>query len=137
MDFVVLIGRVFLGALAVGSGLGGHFGATDATAGYGDVRGVPSARVMVLVSGVVLVAAGASIILGVYPDAGALLFVGYLLAANFMVHRFWNDDDPMVRQMEMTQFMKNLAIAGGCLLAFAYFQTAGDDAPFQFTGTLF
>ena len=137
MDVVVLIGRIMFAMLALGSAFGGHFGATDATAGYGESRGLGNSRMMVLVSGVVLAAAGLSLILGIYPDAGALLYAGFLLAANFTIHHFWTDEDPMTRQMEMTQFMKNLAIAGGALIAYVYFHTAGDDAPFQITGNLF
>lgn len=136
MDVIVLVGRIFLGLFAVGSGLGEHIGSTEVKAGYGESRGLPAARALVLSSGVVLVAAGASLILGIYPDLGALLYVGYLFAANFTVHRFWGDAEPPTRQVEMSQFMKNLAIAGGALLAFAYFHTA-DNPPFQFTGLFF
>lgn len=137
MDIVVLVGRIFLGLFAVGSGLGEHIGSAEAKARYGESRGLPAARPLVVSSGVVLVTAGASIILGIYPDLGALLYAGYLLAANFTVHRFWADAEPRTRQQEMSQFLKNLAIAGGALVAFAYFHTAGDDAPFQFTGLFF
>ncbi len=137
MDILVLLGRILLGSIAVGSGLGGHFGATEATAAYAESRGVGNARLLTQLTGVMLVLAGLSLILGIYPDAGALLFVAFLVPTNFMVHHFWTDTDPMAKQMEMTQFMKNLSITGGALLAYVLFQMLGADAPFQITGPLF
>ena len=54
-----------------------------------------------------------------------------------MVHHFWTDEDEMTKQIEMTNFMKNLSITGGALLAFALFATAGDDIGLTVTGSLF
>jgi uncharacterized membrane protein YphA (DoxX/SURF4 family) len=138
MDIIVLIGRILFSALAISSALMGHFGATDATAGYAQARGVKSgARVWVLLSGVVLLAGGVFILFGLWPDLGALLYFIFLVAAAFAIHHFWTDDDPNVRQMEMTQFMKDMALAGAALIAFAYFVTVGEAGPFQITGNLF
>lgn len=38
-----------------------------------------------------------------------------------LVHDFWTDDDPMQRTGEMTNFMKNLSMAGGGLIMFAFY----------------
>ena len=43
----------------------------------------------------------------------------------------------MTQQLEMTQFMKNLAIAGGALLLFAFLAANGDRVGFQITEPLF
>lgn len=137
MDIIVLIGRILLGLIAVGSALGGHFAATTETAAYAESRtGMGNARNGVLVTGVWLLLAGVSIIVGIYPDVGALMFAAWLLGSAFVIHHFWTDAEPMTRQSEMTQFMKNVSIAGGCLLAFAYFVTVGESAPFQVTDNL-
>lgn len=138
MDYVVLAGRVLLGMIAVGSALGGHFGATAATAAYAESRtGMKNPRAAVIVTGVWLLVAGLSIWLGFYPDLGALLLAAWCLGSAFVVHNFWKDSDPMVKQMEMTNFMKNLSIAGGSLVAFSYFVTVGESGPFQMTANLF
>ena len=63
--------------------------------------------------------------LGIWIDLAALLAIIFLLAANVMVHHFWSDDDPMTRQMEMTQFMKNLSIAGAGLIVIALAENMG------------
>ena len=137
VDAVVLIGRVLFALIAIGSAFGGHFMATDSTAGYAESRGVKNPRAMVLVSGVLLVAAAVSLIAGIYADLGALLFGSFTLLTAFMVHHFWTDDDEMTEQIEMTNFMKNLSTTGGALLAFALFATAGDDIGLTVTGSFF
>ena len=137
MDIVVLVGRILFVLIAVGSAFGGHFGATADTAGYGESRGLKNARFWVLASGAWLLVAGLMVILGIYPDLGALMFGLFTLVTAFVIHHFWTDDDPMARTGEMTNFMKNLSIAGGALLAFAYFVEVGEEGPFQITGSLF
>jgi hypothetical protein len=54
-----------------------------------------------------------------------------------MVHNFWRDDDAMTRQVELSGFMKDLALAGGSLLAFALFASSGDEIGLQITDSLF
>jgi len=138
MDVIVLIGRILFSALAVGSALGGHFGATDATAGYAQARGVKTGtRPLVLLTGVQLLLAAVFITFGIWPDLGALLYFLFTFPVAFIIHHFWTDEDPMARQIEMTQFMKDLALSGAALIAFVYFVTVGDDGPFQITGNLF
>lgn len=138
MDIVVLIGRILFSALAIGSAIGGHFGSTDDLAGYAQARGVSSgARAWVLISGVVLLLAGVFILLGLWPDLGALLYFIFLVGAAFSIHHFWTDEDPNVKQMEQTQFMKDMALAGAALIAFAYFVTVGEAGAYQITGSVF
>ena len=138
MDVVVLVGRILFGLIAVGSALGGHFGAVAETAAYAESRtSIKNARSLVILTGVWLLIAGVSIIGGIYPDLGSLMFAAWLLAVAFLVHHFWTDTDPMVRTGEMTNFMKNLSLTGGSLIAFAYFVTVGEAGPFQVTANLF
>jgi hypothetical protein len=54
-----------------------------------------------------------------------------------MVHNFWRDDDAMTRQIELSGFMKDLALAGRSLLAFALFASSGDEIGLQITDSLF
>ncbi len=58
MSFVILIGRILFGLIFVGSGAAGHLMQTDATAGYAESRGVSNAKVLVQISGVLILAAG-------------------------------------------------------------------------------
>lgn len=136
MDFIVLIGRILFSILPINSGIT-HFRATDGIAGYAQARGLAGARLLVLISGALILLAGLSMLLGIWPDLGALVYFFFLLGTSFLIHHFWTDEDPQQRQTEKTQFMKDLALAGASLIAFAYFVTVGDAGPFQITGNLF
>ena len=136
MEWVILIGRVLFAAVFIGSGFAGHFGATKQTAQYGELRGLPAARALVLVSGVWIAAGGLMIALGVWPDLGSLMVAVYALVAAFWVHHFWTDSD-MMQQIEMTNFMKNISLAGGGIALFAFFAVFGEDLGLQITGPLF
>ena len=88
---------------------------------------VPQPKLAVVASGVVILAGGLSILLGVAVQAGALLLVVFLLPAAVYMHPFWGVSDPMQAAAQQAHFMKNLALAGAALLIF-YFSTLSPDA---------
>lgn len=136
MESLVLVGRVLFSAVFVGSAVGGHFASTKETAQYGEMRGLPNARILVLVSGVWIGAGGVMMALGIYPDLAGLMVAAYCLVAAFWVHHFWTDEG-MMQTMEMTNFMKNISLAGAGIALFALFATVGQDLGLQVTGSLF
>jgi uncharacterized membrane protein YphA (DoxX/SURF4 family) len=69
----------------------------------------------VLASGALLVAGGASLILGLKPRYGALAIIGFLASASPLFHDFWNAKDPGEQQNNMIQFSKNMALLGAAL----------------------
>jgi putative oxidoreductase len=135
MDVIVLIGRILFAALFLGSSYA-HLRMTDALAGYAQARGVPMARPAVIVSGVMLVVGGLSVLLGVWADLGSLILVAFLGPTAILMHGFWKESDPQARQMEMTQFQKDLALGGAALMLFAFFAHV-DDLGLTITGPLF
>ena len=137
MSFVILIGRILLAMIFVGSGFAGHLGQTDQTAAYAEMRGVKNAKMLVQVSGVLIAAAGLGVILGIWIDLAALGMVAYSLISAFMIHHFWTDTDEMTKNMEMSLFMKNLSIAGGALILFGFATAAGGALDFTITDPLF
>jgi putative oxidoreductase len=136
MDVIVLIGRILFAALFLSSAFG-HFTQTEAMSGYAKARGVPFAREAVLGGGVLLLFGGLSILLGVWPDLGALALVVFLIPTAVMIHGFWRETDPTNRQMEMIQFQKDTALAGAALMLFAFFAYVGDDLGLTLTGPAF
>lgn len=135
MSVVILIGRILYGMIFVGSAFG-HLGQTDATVAYAEMRGVKNARMMVQISGALIGLGGVAVILGVWTDLAALGLVAYALIAAFMVHHFWTDEDP-TKTSEMSGFMKNLSIAGGGLILFAFVAAAGEALGLTITGPIF
>jgi putative oxidoreductase len=77
---------------------------------------VPLASVAVPLSGLLAVIGGLSILLGYHARIGAWLIVLFRVPVTFMMHKFWAVTDPMMAQMQMAMFMKNVSMVGGALL---------------------
>lgn len=118
------VGRILFAMLFVMSGLS-HFAQADAMSQYAEAKGLPAPRAMVLLSGVVLVAGGLSVLLWQYVVWGSGLLLVFLLLAAFTMHDFWTLEDEQEQQTEMTQFMKNVALAGAALIFYVLAQRPG------------
>jgi putative oxidoreductase len=57
-----------------------------------------------------------SVLLGYRAKIGAWLLVLFLVPVTLMLHNFWTVKDPMIAQMQMTMFLKNVTMLGGALL---------------------
>ena len=137
MSVVILIGRILFGLIFVGSGIAGHLRETDATAGYGEMRGLKNARLLTQLSGVLIAAGGLAVMLGVWADLAALGLAVYCVLTAILIHHFWTDKDEMTKTIEMSMFMKNLSMAGGGLILFGFLAAAGSALGFTLTNSLF
>lgn len=124
MELTYLIGRILFAMIFLLSGLN-HFTNADDMAGYAASRGAPAPKASVLLTGVMILAGGLSVLLGVWMEIGVWLLFFFLVAAAFTIHTFWKMDDPMQAQSEQAQFMKNLSLAGACLIFYWMIQTHG------------
>lgn len=115
---VFLLGRILFSLVFVGSGIG-HLTQTEGSAQYAAYKKVPSPKLAVQASGVLMLLGGLAIILGIWMDLAALGIAILLLMMAFMMHRFWEETDGQTKQVEMAQFMKNVSIAGGALVLVA------------------
>jgi putative oxidoreductase len=110
---VVLLGRLLFVLIFLMAGPT-HF--SKQTIAFATSQGVPFASLAVPFSGVLALAGGLSILLGYRAKVGAWLIVLFLVPVTMMMHKFWTVHDPMMAQMQMVMFMKNVAILGGALL---------------------
>src|SRR6202047_1992814 len=110
---VVVLGRFFF-ALIFLFAAPNHF--TRQTIAFSASQGVPLASILVPFSGVLAFAGGLSILLGYRAKLGAWLLVLFLIPVTLMMHKFWAVQDPMMAQMHMAMFMKNVAMLGSALL---------------------
>jgi putative oxidoreductase len=117
MKYTALIGRILFSLIFIFSGIS-HFLA--ATIGYATMVGVPMASFLVPLSGLIALAGGLSIAFGYKAKFGAVLIIIFLLPVTFMMHRFWGISDPMMAQVQMAMFMKNIALTGGALIIAAF-----------------
>jgi uncharacterized membrane protein YphA (DoxX/SURF4 family) len=77
----------------------------------------PDPRTVVRVNGVVLVAAGALLATGKLPRLAGLALALGLVPTTSTQAAFWREGDPALRAQRRAQFLKNLSLAGGALLA--------------------
>jgi len=110
---VVVLGR-FLFALIFLMAGANHF--NKQTIGYAASHGVPLAAIAVPLSGVLAIAGGLSILLGYRAKLGAWLIVLFLVPVSLMMHKFWTVTNPMMAQIQMILFMKNVSMLGGAVL---------------------
>jgi uncharacterized membrane protein YphA (DoxX/SURF4 family) len=114
---LLLIGRVLFGGLLVFQGLN-HFMNAEQMTGYAQAKGLPAPGFGVVASGVLLVAGGLALILGVYPAVAAGALAVFLLVSAVVFHDFWAVPDEQA-QDEMVNFLKNVELAGAALVFLA------------------
>ena len=117
-DVLFLVGRLLVAAMCLLMGAN-HFVHLPELIDYGEARRAPLPLLTVPVTGLALVAGSVSIGLGVYPTAGVLLVVVFLLLAALLVHRPLPSDDARTGQQEVLNMMRNLALAGAVLALLA------------------
>jgi putative oxidoreductase len=110
---VVLAGRVLFSLIFVFASLG-HFSHQEIA--YAAQQGVPLASISVPFSGVMALLGGLSVLLGYRAKWGAWLLIIFLIPVTLMLHNFWAVKDPMMAQIQIAMFMKNVSIMGGALL---------------------
>jgi putative oxidoreductase len=109
---VVFLGRLFFVLIFLTAGFT-HF--AKQTIAFAASQGVPLASVLVPLSGTIALLGALSILLGYRAKLGAWLIVLFLLGVT-PLHKFWGIGDPMMQQMQMVLFMKNISMLGGALL---------------------
>jgi putative oxidoreductase len=110
---VVVLGRFFFALIFLMSGPL-HFSKQEVA--YAAAQGVPLPSILVPFSGLLALAGGLSILLGYRAKLGAWLIVLFLVPVTVMMHNFWAVHDPMMAQVHMAFFMKNVSMLGGALL---------------------
>ncbi len=110
---VTVAGRILFSVIFIMSGFL-HFSQQEI--GYAAQAGVPMARLLVPASGILALVGGLSILLGYRAKMGAWLLVLFLVPVTVMMHNFWAVKDPMMAQMQMAMFLKNVTMLGGALL---------------------
>ncbi len=106
-----LAGRVLLGGFFIISGVR-HFQHLPMMAGFTGSKGVPSPKLAVMISGLMIILGGVSILLGVRPHWGIALVSAFLIPVTLIMHQYWKHTDPMMRINDQVNFMKNVAILG-------------------------
>jgi uncharacterized membrane protein YphA (DoxX/SURF4 family) len=115
MGIAYFVGRFIFAAYWLAAGFA-HFKNLDYMTEYARMKGLSAPRIAVAGSGVLLISAGLSLLLGLYPVIGICLLIGFLVSASFLIHRYWQVEDRQMRQIDMINFNKNMALVGALLM---------------------
>lgn len=113
-----LVGRILLSGVFLTSGFA-KFADPEGSIGYMRSAGIPAADILAYVAGVAEVLGGLALLLGFLARLGALGLFIMLIPTTLVFHNFWALSGQEA-QMQLSHFMKNLAIMGGLLTLFAH-----------------
>jgi putative oxidoreductase len=111
-DAFILVARVLLGSLFFVTAWSG-----SPNVGYLTSLGLPNPQFWSWVAIAVEYVSSLALILGIGTRYGALLGILYVIVATVIAHRYWTYPPPQ-QLAQHTNFVKNIAIAGGLLLVF-------------------
>jgi putative oxidoreductase len=113
-----LVGRILLALIFIQAGFGKITG-YDGTAAYMAGKGLPMIGVLLPLTILVELGGGLALAVGFKARWAALALAVFTLLAGFLFHNFWAVEAAQ-KMAQQTQFMKNLAMAGGMLMVFAF-----------------
>ena len=94
MEIILFVGKALFSLLFISSGIN-HLKGADAMAGYAASKGVPAAKLMVQLSGLLILFGGVTVLTGYWADLGALAIALFTIVAALQMHQFWKETDPM------------------------------------------
>lgn len=119
MDYAFVVGRVIVGLYFLMNAYN-HLVKGSHMAGYAASKKVPSPKLAIFVSGLLLLVGGLSVLLDQWLFWGVIALLVFMVPVTFMMHDFWKQSDPMAKMNERISFMKNMAIIGFLLMMLSY-----------------
>ena len=117
-DLAALVGRILLAVIFIISGFGKITG-FEGTAGYIAAKGLPMPQVVTALTIVVELGGGILLAIGYKARWAALALAVFTLLAAFIFHDFWAVEAAQ-KMNQQINFLKNISIAGGMLMVFAF-----------------
>ena len=118
--FVALLARLALMTIFLVSTVANKIPQFSQTVDYMGREGVPIPKAALAGAIGLLLLGSLSLILGAWTRIGSFFLLVFLCAATYYFHDFWTIPDPLQRQLQAIQFLKNLSIAGGLLSLIAF-----------------
>ena len=118
VNAAALVGRILLAWMFIQSGFGKLTG-FEGTVGYIASKHLPLPQVAAAIAVIVELGAGLMLAIGFKARWAALAIGIFTIAAGFLFHDFWNAD-AAAKMGQTINFWKNITIAGGMLMVFAF-----------------
>lgn len=100
---------ILLGVFFIINGIN-HFYNSHILREYAHKKGLFEPKIMVFLSGLLLLAGGTSMITGYFIIEGMIGLCIFMAIAAFTIHSFWQEKDREVFMIEFMNFVKNWAI---------------------------
>jgi uncharacterized membrane protein YphA (DoxX/SURF4 family) len=136
MEILLFVGKALFSLLFISSGIN-HLKGAEAMAGYAASKGVPAAKLMVQLSGLLILFGGVTLLTGYWVDLGALAIAIFSLVSAVQMHAFWKESDAMAKMSETVNFFKNVALGGAALAIYALYHLGTAAAVGSLYGTIF
>ncbi len=111
---LLLVGRGLLGLYFIVPGITKITG-WSGTVEYMAAHGVPLIPVLLVVTIVIQIGGGLSLLAGFKTQLMAFLLAGLTLVISVFMHDFWNMEEGLQQAHETQNFIKNLAIMAGLM----------------------
>jgi len=115
MITIFFLGRLIFGAFFVYSGAM-HFKNEKGLIAYTKSKGVPYARVAVMLTGVMMIVGGAGIFTNLMVRQSGILLLLFLIPTTFIMHTFWKGESGEQKANDLNAFLKNMALIGALLM---------------------
>jgi uncharacterized membrane protein YphA (DoxX/SURF4 family) len=121
MEIAFLIGRIIVGIYYLYNAANHFnlFGQAQGLAAWTASKGVPSAKLLVFVAGVLLAIGGLTILTGFMPTIGVIALVLFFVPVTLRMHDFWTETDAGQKANQMIAFTKNAGLMGSALMFLA------------------
>jgi len=111
----LLAGRILMGAYFILPGIQKIIG-FEAMTNYMAAHGVPMISVLLPLTILVQLSAGAAIIVGYKGNVAAFILAGLTFIISIFMHDFWTMTEGIEQAHELQNFVKNMAIMSGLLI---------------------
>ena len=117
-NFCLLAGRILLGLYFILPGVQ-KITNFEGMSQYMAAHNVPMVSVLLVVTIIIQLGAGAAIIAGYKGKVAAFILAGLTFVISIYMHNFWAIEESVARGHEMQNFIKNMAIMAGLLFVAA------------------
>ena len=95
-----------------------HFSKAEMMSQYAQSKNVPSPKIAIYLTGLLLLLGGTGVLLWIYPEIALFLLLLFLIPVSFKMHAFWSITDMQPKMIEMINFTKNMALVGAILMLY-------------------